>query len=136
MIVDGNDYLGAGLGALTTIALVRSKGTYIPDAVEGDPVGPPLQARVDHSRWIVECECKSAQFVHKDDPRFFCIKCFNIGVGGRWRIVELPPNPDAIEEVLILRPEKANRNWFPGETITDLADENQARGLPRGFGDL
>jgi len=92
----------------------------------------PLRARINHGRWIVDCpvpECGGAELVDPDNPRFWCLSCDNHGMDGRWYPVEFPAERPAIETVLLKRPNAANQNWRPGETVDDLRRENERYGV-------
>ena len=94
----------------------------------GHAIGDAIEVVVNHSRWIVQCPiCNSAQVAARDDHRFFCIECENGGRG--WVTVIWPEDADAIEEVLMLRPDRNTRSWVPGETVEDLLAENDAHGV-------
>lgn len=90
---------------------------------------------VNESRWIVKCPfCPGAQLAHPDTPAFFCVDCCNAAVKGAWVKVDWP-SPEfvhAIESVLEARPEFANRNWFPDESVGALLAENVMAGLIEG----
>jgi hypothetical protein len=109
--------LGAGL----LIALRREAGRPIPEPADGPPVGPPVVARVDHGRWIVDCDlqdaarkrvCRAAQYAHPDDRRLYCHVCNNQAVGGRWRLVVWPADRGGVEAPLDGLP-PAEQNWRP-----------------------
>lgn len=51
----------------------------------------PVTARIDHGRWIADCECKGAEYVDPDEPIFFCASCKNAADEGRLRSVKFPP---------------------------------------------
>jgi len=51
----------------------------------------PVRARIDHGRWIADCECKGAEYVDPDEPIFFCLSCLNVNHGGKLRPVVFPP---------------------------------------------
>lgn len=96
-------------GARSVIDRVRSLDYPVPEPADGDPTGPPVVARINHGRWIGDCngfdlrtslKCLNAQFVHPDDHRFFCIVCFNNDNDGKWRPVTWPGNKDEIEQSL------------------------------------
>lgn len=70
---------------------------------------PPLRAFVNHGRWIVLCECGNAEYVSPDEPIVLCAVCLNHGAG-KWRAVEFPPDPAAIERELVRLPPFL-RNW-------------------------
>ena len=86
--------------------------------------GPPLKARVNVGRWVVDCECNGAELAF-DEGVFMCQSCFNAKHGHKYRQVIFPKNRPAIERVLLQRPEP-NRNWRPGETVGQLTAENDA----------
>jgi len=44
-------------------------------------------------------------------------------------VVEFPEDRATIEAILLLRPNPANRNWLPGETLADLVLENVVHGI-------
>jgi len=83
----------------------------------------PLQARVDWGRWVVDCECKGAEFAF-EEGEFMCQSCFNGGHQHKFRRVIFPKERKAIEMLLLQRPE-GNRNWSPGESIAKLKAENK-----------
>ena len=115
------------------VRYMRKVGAAIPNPVN-EVAGTPVYAVVNHGRWIAECDIdKNAQFVDDDDKRFYCIVCFNVGIGRRWREVIWPNNIEKIESVLAVR-QPINQNWSPGESIQMLEDENVARGLPANDG--
>jgi hypothetical protein len=89
---------------------------------------PPAYAEVNHGRWIAKCPfgCGGAEMVDFDRPSFFCCGCRNTPTFNRPVIVVVPENREAIEAVLLKRPEHPNRNWRPGETLDDLIAENEA----------
>ena len=99
------------------------------DQSEGPPSvqckGEPVRAYVNWGRWVADCpHCRSgAMVVSRIDPVFWCVKC---GMRGHeWRSVVFPANADDIEALLVMRPEMANRNWRPGETVDGLRGENR-----------
>lgn len=124
----GKDQYGQGGNAYAVIDLYRSRRVSVDEPV--DDVIETIMARVDHGRWLVECDyCKSAQLVGDEDLRFFCINCSNISNDGKWREIVWPENAEEIENVLAVRPID-NRHWSPGETIDELKAENVAHDLP------
>lgn len=84
------------------------------DALGGRRVNAvkPLQARVDAGRWIVQCECNSAQAVSKVDRFFWCVECLNGDYGGAWRPVEFPPNVGLVEQAMMALA-IPDRFWYP-----------------------
>lgn len=88
-----------------------------------------VYAYANHARWVVDCPtCNGAQLACRTDKRFMCNECANVAIGGRWRVVEWPVDADEIERLLDRRPDVA-RNWFPGETVRQLKDENRVHGV-------
>ena len=86
----------------------------------------PIQARVNHGRWIVDCECLGAELAF-EEGEFMCLSCFNFELGHKYRKVVFPKNRKKIELLLIGRP-VANRNWSPGESLAKLKAENDKGG--------
>lgn len=84
---------------------------------------------VNDGRWLVQCPCGGAQYASKTDHRFFCIDCLNATANGLWVAVTWPQYPGLIEAVLDVRPTN-QADWLPGETLSQLAAENQANGYP------
>lgn len=77
------------------------KGAMVPDMVGGAPV----IARIDHGRWIADCECKGAEYVDPDEPVFLCLSCLNQGNGGHMRPVKFPSPKDRAKIEKNLSPE-------------------------------
>lgn len=89
-----------------------------------------VSAQVNDSRWIVQCPgCNGAQVVSKADPRFFCVDCLNVKVGGSWLRVTWPDDPASIEAALLVRPDRSTRSWLPHETVGDLVHQNDEHGI-------
>lgn len=106
------------------------RGGQQSDAAASAPV---VEAEINHGRWIARCPfCAGAELVDLADLRFWCLSCDMTGGGGRWLPVKLPAQRAAIEAALCARPDAANRNWRPGESLTRLRRENADRGLPPG----
>lgn len=97
-----------------------------PEKVDGE-----VQARVDYGRWVAECpdDCKWAVVVSAQTPLFFCAKCRNAKVGGKWRKVVFPHDREKIEYHLLKRIGNKHRFWNPGEKVADLIRENAAHGV-------
>lgn len=105
----------------------------VPDT--GDVQGV-VAAEVNQGRWVAECpaKCGGAVCASRAEPRFLCPNCGSPENGGRWYAVAFPPDADAIEAVLLRRPERdgwqaASRNWKPGESLRKLKTENLVRGI-------
>jgi len=82
----------------------------------------PIEARIEHARFIVDCpNCGSAEFAF-EDKLFFCSLCRNSDVQGQVRKVKMPNKRKQIEEILGKRKIK-NRHWKEPETVEDLENE-------------
>ena len=87
---------------------------------------PPLQAKINYGRWVIECpNCNNAEFAF-EDRLFFCTQCNN--GNGELRKVILPTKRKQIEKVLGKRL-IVNRHWKSGETIDSLIAENKEHGV-------
>jgi len=87
-----------------------------------DEVSLPLEAFVNHGRWIVKCECGGAEKAW-EEGWFMCQSCFNAGHKHQYRKAVFPKNRPKIEALLVLRP-IPNRNWR-NETLAMLTAENK-----------
>ena len=109
------------------LALQRaiSNNPVIHEPASDEVAGAPVEVRVNHGRWVVECPgvgCGDAQVASRDDHRFFCITCGNPFVAGRWVATVWPDDVDGIDAALSVRPETF-RNWH-GESVDDLLRDN------------
>lgn len=89
-------------------------------------------ARVCTGRWIADCPwCAGAEFVNFTDPLFFCCGCRNATVDNHPIRVEVPVEKlrGQVAAYLTARPNPANMNWKPDETVKDLRDENRLHGV-------
>ena len=80
----------------------------------------------NHDRWVVDCDdewCGGAEQVQLADELTACSNCR--------RFIEIvwPPNPGELLAVLVRRPVPQTRNWYPGETVSDLEAENEQYGV-------
>lgn len=114
-----------------------------------------MKAFVSEGRWVVFCgdaDCGAAEeqwrpegdkftpvglgdgpqmLRRKPDGTPFGIRgdvayCGNCG---NQTLIEWPSNRDEIAAALKGRPVPQTRNWYPGETVEDLVEENAAHGL-------
>jgi len=88
-----------------------------------DEENPPLPAYVNHGHWRVKCECGSTEFAW-EEGWFLCRACLNGAHKHKYRRSFFPKNRKKIEELLAKRP-LPNRNWYPGEALTQLKKENK-----------
>jgi hypothetical protein len=97
---------------------------------------------MDLGRWVARCPtpyCRGAEH-HGIQPwwlgppvigglgleSFACLQSCHRSYPAKWPDAELR---DGVERLLSLRPDPANRNWLPGETLTDLLAENALHGI-------
>ena len=109
-----------------------------------------VYARIWQGHWIADCECGGAEFVDPNEPIFFCWSCGNRKTSGKVRQVIFPKNRTDIEKKILERPVKSlrglddmaraeaaqnvimadgkplTRSWEPGETLNDLAKQQDA----------
>lgn len=84
-------------------------------------------AFVNHGRWVARCPrwvdgCREAHRVRPGDT-FTCGNC------GAFAPVEFPLESELVEALLAVRPVPESRNWLPGESLSDLANENIEHGV-------
>jgi hypothetical protein len=85
-------------------------------------------AYANHGRWVADCShvayCDAAAHLDRFQDGFIC-EC------GRGTTVVWPSGDvvAGVERLLGMRPNPKNRNWMPGETLTDLMWENGAHGV-------
>ncbi len=85
----------------------------------------PVDARVNHGRWIVDCpNCKSGALTHPDWRIACCGEC-----GCVMPVVTVPTDADVIAALLLRRPTREVQNWFPHESVQDLERENAQHGV-------
>lgn len=102
-----------------------------PFIAEEGPAGPPAIVVANHGRWVVKCpgfQCTGAQIPSGADPWFFCESCLNSF--NQYQLTPLvwprfDPTPEEIVEALIIRKSEDNKNWYPGETLSDLVRQNK-----------
>lgn len=94
-----------------------------------NPVDPPLMAYVNNGEWKLKCECGGCEFVDLEARIAMCCSCWNLAHSRQWRNVTVPTERAVIEAALLLRPDRVNRNWKPGETVAGLLAENAENGI-------
>jgi hypothetical protein len=95
-----------------------------------------VTARILYGRWLVDCPiCCGANDVDPAEPVYLCSSCYWPGVyrvdafvPAHFARVEFPRERAEIEKLLLKRPYIRNRNWSPGEMISDLAQQNIENG--------
>ena len=91
----------------------------------------PAVAYVNYDRWLVDCpECNNGILAAVGRP-VWCCNCGNTSLDGLGRPVVWPEEREQIDTLLGVRPGPANRNWYPRETVDDLAQQN-ADNMPSG----
>lgn len=92
--------------------------------------GLEVSAEVNAGRWLVRCPfCASAQLAPRGGGIYWCVDCYMAGADGRWAGIRWPADADAIEAVLLRRPDPGSRNWTEAETVADLEAENREHGV-------
>lgn len=86
-------------------------------------------AEANWGRWVARCPaglCTNAVQVNRWQQRYECV-----GAGGcGWTsYISWPPDPEAVETLLAMRPDPNTRSWVPGETLQDLLLENGQHGV-------
>jgi hypothetical protein len=79
-------------------------------------------AFVNWGRWVADCpdpDCSNAEELTAAAAVMVCGFCSR-----SWPIV-WPVDVALIDAALSVRPVPSTRNWVPGETVTDLLDENE-----------
>lgn len=99
---------------------------------EVDKSALPLHAWIGSSDWVITCDVCRETIVINFGEIYFCPQCLNAAHGGKARKVIFPADREAIERLLILRPNPDNRNWLPHETVEDLRKENAEHGIKEG----
>lgn len=83
----------------------------------------------NYGRWVVDCPrpwCTNAMQVGRGQAVFECLGPDSCG----WTApIVWPPDPDAIETILAVRPANQVRNWAVGETLAHLIEENAEHGF-------
>lgn len=78
------------------------------------PDAAPVHARMDHARWIGDCECGSAVMLFRDGPWFWCPSCANSAAGGKMRPIVWPPDVERINRDKSTLP-AGLAHWTPGD---------------------
>lgn len=85
-------------------------------------------------RWAVRCPtlwCTNAYMPELHQAAWRCEVC------GLDMDIVWPPDPIAIEALLLMRPDPNARSWEPNETLADLFAENVEHGcIPEGLAEL
>lgn len=83
-----------------------------------------VAARIDCNTWLVDCECGAGNAI---DPDHVPVVAHCFGCGAIHRRIAMPPIEirQAIALALLARTKPKFRSWSPGETVADLARENE-----------
>ncbi len=95
---------------------------------------PRAVAYVDKGNWWARCPsgaCCGIEYIDPDVGLFFCCSCYNVEWGGAPLFVDFPDvtTRTEIERLLLARPNHINRNWRPGDSLTDIEADNIAHGV-------
>lgn len=85
-----------------------------------------VYARVNWSRWIGDCPSPFCQSAQQMSPGWRWFRCEDCGADGE---MVWPKMVDDIARLLLMRPNPINRNWHPGESLSDLMRENMEHGV-------
>ena len=103
-----------------TLAKIRQRGVRVVEhAIE-----LPVAMRIEHGRWLTDCPSGSGVI---GDAEWSEARCFACGA-----VFLSPVFPECLPDVeaaLLRRPRIEHRNWFPGETVSDLTAENVQHGV-------
>tara|TARA_R110000824_G_scaffold18243_1_gene72602 strand:+ start:3286 stop:3660 length:375 start_codon:yes stop_codon:yes gene_type:complete len=78
-------------------------------------VSSDVEAYINHGRWVVDCSCNGAGLT---SPEFKVSCCFDCG--RIYTAITFPKQRKKIEDTLVLRRDKAHRNWTVGESLSSL----------------
>jgi hypothetical protein len=85
--------------------------------------GGPIDAYVNHGRWVADCACNGAELV-APDQEMVCGSC-----GARNTVTfPGPKTREKIEAALKVRP-PLRQNWYPDETVDELIAQNIEHGI-------
>lgn len=109
--------------------IMQRQAAYFRKKVLTGPV--PLVPRVNHGRWQVMCPCGAGVLADPDWQYAYCTDC------ATQHPVAWEPKGQRkkLARVLVVRPDKRNRNWFPGESEKSLKAENKDHKLPEQVAD-
>ena len=84
-------------------------------------VDTPVTAYINHSRWVVACECNGGCLTHPEHPIAACFDCGRIYTAVQFLQTDARQK---IENILLERAEDRMRNWTD-ETPEQLLDERE-----------
>ena len=87
----------------------------------------PKEAYINHSRWVVQCECNGAGLTDRVLSISCCFDC-----GAVYTNVVFPGEAKQIELALMKRKSLTSRNWTVGESLDMLIKENKDHGVNNG----
>jgi len=131
---DGGKRIGTAFDRITALRSGGRLADWYRDQARGvgfdfhGQVRGQVRAEINHGRWIVRCGCGGAEEAAWQEPVFFCLSCGGIGNDSYLKGVEFPEQRMEIEKLLLLRSIE-NRNWQPGESLSELQSENREHGL-------
>lgn len=100
--------------------------SFIVDTPSDVAIAGVAYAEANWGRWVARCVrpwCTNAVALEVGQQGFICI-----GLGGCGASVDVvwPPDAQAIEAILAMRPVARTQNWTAGETLEELLAENAA----------
>lgn len=89
-------------------------------------VGYVVEAHASWSKWAARCGlCPNGTSLQRLQPTWDCWIC-GTTTEIIWPHIKMI---EAVERLLMMRPDPTKRNWFPGETLHDLMLENAEHGI-------
>jgi hypothetical protein len=106
--------------------LIFTRGYQLP--IQWHEAQNEIEAYVHRDAWVADCpSCSGAMIVDDTEPLFFCVDCHNADNDGKPYRVNFP-NQDEVEALMAMRANPQARNWYPGETVEDLIEEQIEHG--------
>lgn len=109
----------------------------VPEFPEPPAELPQARLHVSHGYWVAECPAHTPVSPEDEGTVPNCgyaiVACQGLAMvcpEHGWADVIWPPEWRGIEAVLHKRPAAKFANWFPGETVEDLREENRQHGAP------
>jgi hypothetical protein len=103
--------------------------SFVIDTPSAVAIAGVAYAEANWGRWVARCVrpwCTNAIALELGQVEFLCIG--GPDACGYSTVVVWPPDPQAIEAILGMRPVRRTQNWSVGETLEDLLAENAAHG--------
>lgn len=103
--------------------------SFVVDTPSDVAIAGVAYAEANWGRWVARCVrpwCTNAIALEPGQVEFLCIG--GPDACGYSTVIIWPPDPQAIEAILGMRPVRRTQNWLPGELLEDLLAENATHG--------